>query len=88
MLYETYPYNLGVGSLSEGSSPVEVRLVRGRINIAGAIRHEDDSTEALEIDARTMLGAEREASAKLSKLGYTPAGRWAAGVRVFRHSRD
>jgi hypothetical protein len=39
--------------------------------------HEDESTEALDVDSLSMRGAQREITGYLISQGYKPDGRWA-----------
>lgn len=79
-------YHCVVASLREGSTPVEVRLNRRPIDVAADVRHDDGTTEPLQVTAVSVRGAKIEVTARLHELGYLPAARWRGLVRVFRHA--
>lgn len=59
------------------ASPIEVWLSRANLEIRCTIVHEDESTEAVEVDSLSMRGAQREITGWLISRGYKPVGRWA-----------
>lgn len=76
-------------SLSNESSPVEIRLTKRNLKVVCIVVHEDENTETLEVDSISMRGAQREMTGHLLKLGYRPASRWesdddSAGAETYR----
>lgn len=43
---------------------------------------DDESSEQLDIDSLSMMGAQREITAYLIDRGYNPVGRWEARART------
>jgi hypothetical protein len=57
-------------------SPIEVWLSRASTGITGTVVLEDESTGTLDVQSRSMRGAQRETTGYLIAQGYTPVGEW------------
>lgn len=60
------------------AGPVEVWLSQQNLAINCTVVHEDESTDALDIESLSMRGAQREITGYFIGRGYKPDGRWEA----------
>jgi hypothetical protein len=56
--------------------PIEVRLRQRNIAVTCLVRHEDGTSEQLDVWSLDMRGAQREVTNRFKREGYCPAGRW------------
>jgi hypothetical protein len=59
-------------------SPIEVWLSRTNMEITCTVVLEDERTSTLDVNSRSIRGAEREITGYLIAHGYTPVGDWDA----------
>jgi hypothetical protein len=59
-------------------SPIEVWLSRTNLEITCTVVLEDERTSTLDVNSRSIRGAEREITGYLIAHGYTPVGDWDA----------
>jgi hypothetical protein len=62
--------------LADNNGPIEVWLTQQNMAIACNVVFEDESADHLDVNSLSMRGAQREMTAWLIQLGYTPANRW------------
>jgi hypothetical protein len=57
-------------------SPIDVWLSQGKMGITCTVVLEDERTSTLDVNSRSIPGAEREITGYLIAHGYTPMGNW------------
>jgi hypothetical protein len=56
--------------------PIEVRLRQRNIAVSCLVRHEDGTSEQLDVKSLDMRGAQREVTSRFKREGHHPVGRW------------
>jgi hypothetical protein len=57
-------------------SPIEVWLSRANMGFTCTVVLENEKTSTLDVNSRSMRGAQREITGYLIARGYTPVGDW------------
>ena len=57
-------------------SPIEVWLSRANTRFTCTVVLENEKTSTLDVNSRSMRGAQREITGYLIERGYTPVGDW------------
>jgi hypothetical protein len=57
-------------------SPIEVWLSQASTGVTCTVVLEDERTSTLDVNSRSIRGAQREISGYLIARGYTPVGNW------------
>jgi hypothetical protein len=80
---------------NDKTGPIQVRLSQPHFTVTCQVVHEDQSSQALDVESLSLRGAEREMTGWFISQGYEPVRRWKTVegsttevTRLFKPAKD